>query len=161
MVARRQRPGQRRQVGLELPIARHGLASAWPEAVEVGLEMAGCPQLVEGHVEVTGEQRGATGLAVAGNLHHQMLGDYPLGFGIALTALARARREHDRGGYRDRRPDRQCADRLARRFVQLGTQSAGAERRGTAGTPLGRRVALAAQHVRRSRFSIGTRSQPA
>jgi hypothetical protein len=123
MQARRQRARKRREVGLDLPVGWHALARRRAEAIEVLLQVACCPQFVEGGIEVGREQGSAADLAVAVDRVDQLLGHDALGFGIALAAgsgsEARSRMRRGWGG-------RQHAHGSAGGVVQVGAQAAGA-----------------------------------
>ena len=77
---------QRRQVSLNFPLARHAVARGCADAVQVGLEQAGCPELVEGSVEISHQQCGTTRLAMACDLWHELLGEDAFGGLVSLSA---------------------------------------------------------------------------
>jgi hypothetical protein len=58
--------------------------------------LAGRPELVESHVEVTSEQRGAACLTVMADGQDELFGQQAFGFGITLAPSLRFR-----GGVRD------------------------------------------------------------
>jgi hypothetical protein len=89
-----------------------------PEPVQVGLELTGGPELVEGGIEVTGEQRRAACLTVVSDRHGQLFGQQAFGFGMALAAPLRLRPGVRNGS--GSRSARKGADRRARRLVKLG-----------------------------------------
>ena len=136
--------GQWGQIRFDLPVGwRARRAGGRAEAVEVLLQLTGGPQLVEGGVEIAGEQGSAAGLSMATDCLDQVLGQDALGFGVALAPRSGA--EGDRG-MRHRWRDRQHAHRGAGCVVQVGAQAAGAQRARAAVAACGGRAALATQH---------------
>jgi hypothetical protein len=115
MDPRRQRTREWSQIRFDFPIGWQGAPSLGAEPIQIRLELASGPQLIEGGIEVAGQQCGAAEATVMSDCQHQLLGEKALRLRIPLAAAGRFRPtvgDH-------LRPGRQRTDRRARSLVQL------------------------------------------
>jgi hypothetical protein len=134
---------QGRQIGLDLPVGGQAIARTGVQAIQVGLEVASGPQLVEGGVQVAHQERGAAGLAMMADRLDELFGQQALGFGIAFAAFRLLPSGDGQLGVEYHGCNWQRADRGAGGFVQLGAEPPLAERPAAAVTALGGVAALA------------------